>query len=212
MIGMYKLFGPESKLVKGLTKVSELIFLNILWLLGCLPVITIGTSTAALYRCVRLCRTNAGAPLFQEFISAYKGNFKKATALFAILAVLVTIVLADVYIALRLHTVLGAVGIFGFAALGALILMVCGYLLPLQARFENTIGQTLKNAWVMTLVHLPKSLAVMVLNLLPVFMWALWPEIFLRCLPILTFCGGSVIAYLNGWILDSVFLKYIEGV
>lgn len=209
MSDMYKLFGPESTLVKGLTKVGELIFLNMLWLLGCLPVVTIGTSTAALYRCVRLCRTNTGVSLFQEFISAYKANFKKATALFAILVILSGVVLADVYIALQLYSILGIAGVLGFVALAALILMVCGYLLPLQARFENTVGQTLKNAWVMALVHLPKSLAVMALNLLPALMLALWPEVFLRCLPLLTFCGGAAIAYVNDWILDGVFLKYI---
>lgn len=206
---MHKLFGPESKLVKGLAKISELIFLNVLWILGCLPIITIGTSTAALYRCVRLCRTNVGVPLFREFISAYKGNFKKATALFVILVILSGIVLVDVYIALQFRPIIGIAGVLGFMVLAVLILMVCGYLLPLQAQFENTVGQTLKNAWVMTIVHLPKSLAVMMLNLLPVLMFAIWPEMFLRCLPLLTFFGGSVIAYLNGWILDSIFLKYV---
>lgn len=209
MSAMYKLFGPDSRFVKGLTKIGELIFLNVLWLLGCLPVISIGTSTAALYRCVMLCRTNAGVPLFREFVNAYQGNFKKATALFAIIAVLVGVVLADVYIALQLYSVLGTAGILGFVLLAALILMVCGYLLPLQARFENTVGQTLKNAWVMTIVHFPKSLVVMLLNILPILMLVLWPEVFLRCLPLLTFCGGSAIAYVNSLILESIFLKYI---
>lgn len=205
---MNKLFGPDSWLVVLLTKLGNLIFLNLLWIAGCIPIITIGTSTAALYRCVMKYRQEQEISLFREFAFAYRLNFKKATALFAIMAGLSAIVIAEAHIVLRFHAYLGTLGVLGFTVLAMLVLMTCGYLLPLQAQFENTVGQTLKNAWKLAVLHLPKSFVVMTLNLLPVLL-VLWPKLFFRCVPILIFCGGSVIAYINAIILQSVFEKYV---
>ncbi|MBQ1244270.1 MAG: DUF624 domain-containing protein [Clostridia bacterium] len=43
------IFHPESKLVRLMTLVTNLVCLNLLWLIGCIPVITAGASTAAMY-------------------------------------------------------------------------------------------------------------------------------------------------------------------
>ena len=46
---MWALFEVDGLLYRILTKILQLICLNMLWLLGCLPIITIGVSTTALY-------------------------------------------------------------------------------------------------------------------------------------------------------------------
>ena len=49
---MGNLFGQDSFLTNFLTRIADLMVLNFLWVIGCVPIITIGTSTVALYYCV----------------------------------------------------------------------------------------------------------------------------------------------------------------
>jgi uncharacterized membrane protein YesL len=46
---MQKYFSPDSPFMSFIGKLADTLLLNILWLLFCLPVFTIGPSTAALY-------------------------------------------------------------------------------------------------------------------------------------------------------------------
>ena len=47
---MMKLFSMDGKLLENFNKITDLITLNLLWLICCLPVITAGASTSALYQ------------------------------------------------------------------------------------------------------------------------------------------------------------------
>ena len=40
---------PDSALMITMNQITDCIFLSLFWILGCLPVITAGVSTAALY-------------------------------------------------------------------------------------------------------------------------------------------------------------------
>ena len=46
---MGKLFSPDSPAIKFLWKAADLIALNLIWLICCIPIVTIGPSTAAMY-------------------------------------------------------------------------------------------------------------------------------------------------------------------
>ena len=45
-----KLFSMDGKFLETFNKITDLVTLNILWLLCCIPIITIGASTSALYQ------------------------------------------------------------------------------------------------------------------------------------------------------------------
>ena len=46
---MRHLFDIESPLMTWLSRLADLMVLNLLWLLSCVPIITVGAATAALY-------------------------------------------------------------------------------------------------------------------------------------------------------------------
>jgi len=43
------MFGPETKFFKVTNQIGNILLVSVLWLIGCIPVITIGTSTIAMY-------------------------------------------------------------------------------------------------------------------------------------------------------------------
>ena len=46
---MNSMFGPETKFFKVTNQIGNILLVSVLWLIGCIPVITIGTSTIAMY-------------------------------------------------------------------------------------------------------------------------------------------------------------------
>lgn len=85
---MNNLFSVDNPINRGLTKIGELIILSILWFVTSLPILTIGTSTAALYYAVvKSLRRGRGYPI-KEYFKAWKQNFLKGTVLTLILAVI----------------------------------------------------------------------------------------------------------------------------
>ena len=46
---MNQLFSTDGVIYRFLTVTGNIIIATVLWLIGCIPVVTIGTSTAALY-------------------------------------------------------------------------------------------------------------------------------------------------------------------
>lgn len=204
-----KPFNYDSPFMSFLTKCADLMILNLLWLLCCLPVVTIGASTTALYYCL-LNQDKEGAPsVTRMFFSAFKSNFKKATLLWVVEAVVTEVaaincwyflgLVGDLPLLLRVLCLIPA----------AWLLMGASYLFPLQAQFENTVGRTLKNAMMISAAHLPTSLVVTVLNLVPGLIFYFSVELFLRTSVIWALIGISAIAYLNTFLLKKVFRQYM---
>lgn len=205
---MVNFFREDTHLGIFVTTVADLLVLNLLWLLGCLPIITIGTSTTALYQCLIERQKEKTLNVFSAFWSAFKSNFKKSTILFLLVAAIVCLLAFDAYLVFFTQ-----VGENGFILLFFVFVLfqtlpASGYIFPLQAYFESGVLQTLKNAWVMSFVHFPTSVCVLVLNLVPVLFCIFFPSIFVKSIMVWILGGSAAIAYLNTILLQRVFRKY----
>ena len=94
---MGKLFDLESPLLSGLNKMADLIYLNLLTFVCCIPIITIGASMTALNYVVLKMVRNEDSHLTRQFFKSFKQNFKQATIIWLI------ILLAIIVLALRFH-------------------------------------------------------------------------------------------------------------
>ena len=123
-----------------LTKLTYSAYLNILWLIGSLPIFTIGASTTALFYCTLKMAEDRDEGLTRMFFRAFRSNFKPATKLWLILLALGCFLGVDGFVLSRLWntsafwTILTAL-VIGAAVLYAIVLL---YAFPLLARFENT--------------------------------------------------------------------------
>ena len=82
---MNRIFSYDSKFSRVVIKLCYACFLNLLWMLCSIPIITIGASTTALWyaglKIIREQEYNAAGLFFRSF----KQNFKQATVLWLIL-------------------------------------------------------------------------------------------------------------------------------
>ncbi|MFR8246647.1 MAG: DUF624 domain-containing protein [Roseburia sp.] len=73
---MNSMFGPETKFFKVTNQIGNILLVSVLWLIGCIPVITIGTSTIAMYYAmVKAVRCEEGY-VTKEFFPFLPAEFK----------------------------------------------------------------------------------------------------------------------------------------
>ena len=204
-----RIFRYNSPLMTFLSRLADLMILNMLWLLCCLPIITAGAATTALYSCAMNLDEPNEQPVFRRFFQSFRTGFGKSTALFAIWVIMMALVLVNLWFYLvllrdpsqwlRVLPLIPAV----------LILLVSNYLFPLQARFENSLLGTVKNAFSLTLVHLPTTVVITAIHILPVLVLYYFTDIFVYLLAVWTLFGFALLTYLSGHFLKKVFDQHL---
>jgi uncharacterized membrane protein YesL len=198
----------DSIILRLTVRLGELVMLNICYLLCCLPVFTIGAATAAMYAvCFRL-GTRQEKKLLISFFREFRHNLKKGTILQLILVLVCAV---GCYLVLLFLGASGAarIGLLPSLVLLLVFLIVAGYTFPLLSLFDNTCAATLKNALILGLGYLPRSVCVVAVNLAPVILLLADFELFLRLSILLLFLYFSVTAYLNTILLRKVFAPYL---
>lgn len=145
---MKNLLNPEGKLILICTRIAYSAYLNVLWFLCCLPVVTAGASTTALfYVTLKLAKDEEGN-VTQSFFRAFRQNFRKATMIWLILLAGGIILALDGYVFYHMHSenALWAVGTAIFLVALAAYAIILMYIFPLLARFENTVKAMFLNS------------------------------------------------------------------
>ena len=205
---MKSLLFSDSIILRLTIRLGDLVLLNLCYLLCCLPVFTIGAATAALYAvCFRL-GTKQEKKLLSSFFREFRSNLKRGTLLLLVLSLACAAAVGLVLL------FLGASGIGRSGLLpGLVLLLVCliaaGYAFPLLSLFDNTCAGTLKNALILGLGYLPRSVCVVAVNLAPVILLLADLELFLRLSILLLFLYFSAAAYLNTFLLRKVFAPFL---
>lgn len=200
----------DNVVMRAIGKIGDLICLNVLWLICCIPVITIGASTTALYTVMlRLVRNEEGY-IFRGFFKAFKSNFKQSTVIWIILLLLGIVWTVDFRLAGLMPGTVGIVLSAIFLALGFMLLSVLIYIFPLTARYENGIKATFKNALILAVAKLPYTFLMVLITVAAVFasLWSTFTLMF--SLPLWLIIGGALIAWVNSYILRRVFVIF-EG-
>lgn len=120
------MFRIDGKFFGALSKLADLVILNILFLACCLPVVTIGASITALYAVTKKMAEDREGYIFKGFFISFKDNFKQSTIMWLILLVPIVIVSVDLNIS-NLMKEGSAQTIFkGFLLLVALLIWFSG--------------------------------------------------------------------------------------
>ncbi len=200
----------DNVVVRALSKLGDMICLNVMWLVCCIPVVTIGASTTALYTVMLKLVKNEEGYVFRGFLKAFKTNFKQSTIIWLIVLALGIVWTVDFRVAGLMPGMAGIVMSAIFLALGFILLSVLLYIFPLTARYENGIKATFKNALILTVARLPYTLAMdaIVVAAVVVSLWSTVTIVF--ALPIWLIIGGALITWANSYILRKVFVIF-EG-
>jgi uncharacterized membrane protein YesL len=196
---MKQLFALDGPLMEALGKLADIAICNIAFCLLSLPIFTAGAALTALYSSVQLIVDDMEEGLILgHFFRAFKRNFKQATLLW-LLCLLVFAFLGSFYLAVSgLTGILGRVYRVSFFLLAILFLFGFQYLFPLQARYENKVRDTIKNAWLLSVSALPYTLGSIALTVLAVYLsFFMNPDGINMAVFLWAMLGFGLVAYLN---------------
>ena len=166
---MRNLFNIDSPVMQKLSLVGTLLLMNIIWLICCIPVVTIGASTTAMYRIMFDLREEKGGRVV-DFFRAFRENFKNSTLLWLIylLGAAVIYVLFCLLSWVNAGNLVQVLLLIPFFLFFFVWLFSLHYCFALSAYFENTLKNTLRNAVLMSMRHLPQTIICAAITLLPV--------------------------------------------
>lgn len=198
---MGKVFALDSPLMNGLSKLADLIWLNILATICCIPIITIGASLTALHYVVLKMVKDEEGYITRSFFKSFKENFKQATLMWLMLLVVFILLVADFMIFRFSGIVFPGWCQIALTAIAVLIMFATMHLFPLLSRYENSIRATYKNSLFMGILHLPKTILMMLCWIVPIVI-TIYVESFF---PIVFFLGISGPAFLNALLYKKSF-------
>lgn len=208
---MRQLFQTDGPVMTILSQIANFIILSVLWLLCCIPVVTIGVSTSALYYVTLKMARGEVSGVAGLFFKALKENLKSGIVFSIFFCAVGALLYVDYMVAFQLAGALGTVSRVFFMALGVCCLITMLYTFPLQAQFVNTVRGTLKNACSFAIRNLRTTLTVLGLHAIPFLTLFLPFETLLRILPLLVLLLPAVIAYLCSIQFAKVFRPFIEN-
>lgn len=204
------MFSPEGTVWNWLTKFTNLVILNVLWILCCLPVITAGAATTALYSVLLKMAQNTEGYIVKEYFKAFKKNFRQALVIWAgILLFGITIAAEVLY---YIHCPGNGKWILYLpVCCNIFILLTVLYVFPVLAFFKDPVKQILKNSFYMAIGNLPQTILILLFTLLPAaFLWLFWGFIKIASFVLLVI-GFSLCAFLKAKCLYRVFKRYIPA-
>lgn len=192
--------------MRVLGKITDIVIINLLTLLLCIPVITAGASfTAMHYCCLKLVR-NEESGIAKQFFHSFKDNFKQSTIIWLIFLVLFGFFGVDLYLLYLNPTSISYYILGGILVFAVLILFIGSMVYPLQAKFVNPIPRTLKAAFVFSFKNFPRTLLILLAEALP-FSLFLIGNVGLYMLPLeLCFCFAAP-GFLAAKLYDKGFKK-----
>ena len=158
---MRKLFSYDNFLFHVLSQIADCMCLSLLWVIGSIPIVTMGASTTALYYAVNKCVKNSQGGILREFWRSYRLNFKQATVIWLMVAPVLFVLAVSCYSAYLMH-VSGRASkllLIFLLVVASLVIMWANYLFPYLARFNNKSKQILINCIWISLFDIIKSFA-----------------------------------------------------
>ena len=183
-----------------------IIGLNLLFLLCSIPVLTMGASLTALYAGLRAMVKQE--PCFRAFFSTFRKSFGRAT-LFWVVLLPVNVLMCFNAMSIGIFRVSGFLIPLILSTLLALIfLSVSTMIFLFYSRFEGTVLQLLQYGGTLFFSHPLRGLIIAVLTWLPVFLFFLFPSVFLFLIVVWLFLYFAAVSTVAIWLMNSPFIRF----
>ena len=202
---MRNFFNSDSRLMKVLAKLFDIGYLSILFILFCIPIVTIGAALTALYyTTVKVIRHDRGY-VFHEFWHAFKLNFLPATKLWIVQAVLFILIAFNISLVNENVTTTSSFMLGAYIVIGVIIYAVSCYAYPVLSRFNMKNMQILRMSLFMIAKHIIFTIPLVIISEAAVFLIVFMIP-YLPVVPILV-PGLASLAY--SYPMEIVLKKYM---
>lgn len=201
---MGRLFDLDSPVFSFLSKMADLIYLNVLTFICCLPIVTVGASMTALnYVVLKMVRNEEGY-ITRSFFKSFKQNFKQATIIWLMILAAVAVLAGDAFILRYSSLTFPSWLRIALTVVGVVLMFTLMHVFPVLSRFENSIKNTFKNSLFMGILTFPKTLLMMVCWMIPVLI----AGFFLQALPVVFAFGISGPAFVCALLYNKTFKRF----
>lgn len=206
---MNSIFSIDGKLFQFLDTVSNLIILNLLWLLCSIPIVTIGASTTALYSVTMKLVRKEDPYIVKSFFHSFRLNFKPAGMIWGLMLVMGFFLYTDSYVFTHYLTGMMRYTLIPVTICGFLFFATACYLFPMLSCFENSIRGLLSNSFRMAMGNIGYTLLLMLTTFFPVFTLYLLSENIILALFLCAVIMFSLTAYIKSFFLYKTFRVYL---
>ena len=170
------MFNYENPVWQFMGRIADLMILNAIFIIFSLPIFTIGAACTGMYYCLLKIVRGEDTYVWRDFWTSFKRNFKQATIIWLILIPFLAILSIDVLMWYNDPTLLPKALKITTIIVICIVLAIAIYVFPILSHFDNTTSNTLKNAFLVSVINLPYTIYFMVLLLLPVLILYIDPR------------------------------------
>ena len=200
-------FNIESPIFQFLSTLVDFVILNLVFLITCIPIITIGPALSALYTVTMKEARKEHSYMIKSYVYAFKSNFKSGICLFFIYFIIGSILLFSLSFWLNMQTSASSIVLLIIIAAIIIYLFSFMYTFALNAGFENSIKQTIKNSILISLANIGMTFGILLIPAIAIFLCYLMPTFKIMII----FFGFSFLAYCESFLFIRVFNKYIPN-
>lgn len=201
----------DNMFIRILNRVGDCMILSLCFLIGCIPIFTIGASvTATYYAAMKGVRGDDGY-VFKNYIKSFKENFKQSTIIWLIMAVILFVFGVDLWFWLKQWQDARADIAKPMIAISVILLAVAVfitmYVFPLQSKFDNTIKVQIRNAFLLSIKNFPITLLLVILTV--IIVWCFYYQTAIAVVGFAIF-GFGACAYIYAYFMSICFRPYLK--
>lgn len=167
------IFSVEGKFYSVTSRMVDMVVITLMWIIGCIPIVTILTSTSSLYHTTVKCIRYERGKAFEEFRDAYKKNLKQGiplTLFYGGIGAVIGLVDYQVLVLMQSRTRAAFVLAVCTLLVTALYLMNVLWLIPVFSRFSNTFGKIIRLNYVIATRYIIRSIPVFLILIVSVIL------------------------------------------
>lgn len=208
---MSGLFNMDNKFFVFMGRVADLMILNLLCIICCIPIVTIGPSITAMYYVTLKMVRNEESYIVKGFFKSFRQNLKQGIVITLIMLIFGVLIVVDMKIMGSMEGTVYQVFYTIFLAMAVVYFMIYMYIYPVLAKFYNSIKNTFINSLLMSIRHLPYTVLMIGVTALPFAIVLLVSNETVQSMMMLYFIllGVSLVTYLNSYFLVKIFDNYI---
>ncbi|MCI1832799.1 MAG: YesL family protein [Bifidobacterium sp.] len=171
------IFRQDSGYGNFMSVIGDLAMVNVAWLICCLPIVTIGASTGALYEVVRSLHEHDDAHVMRKFLRAFTRRFGASLALTLAWLAFVALAMFDLWFLSHQTRNMQMVSmVYGFVVAIIAVISVGGvFIFMVTSRSSLSVWSQIRQSFVVAIHHPLTAIIVFVLDALPIILLTLMP-------------------------------------
>lgn len=200
---MSKLFDPDNFFWRWFGKMADITVLSILWILCCLPIVTIIPACIALYDTIAHCVHGTDEQPYKHFFLSLKSELLRGIGMTLLWGVLAFALATGYNYLYYLGQTNQFFAMYSLAYLATMLIPVgiLAWLIPLESRFSHSFITLHKTAATFAIVHLPTTAILLVLLAAAI--------VLLMLLPVLAILMPGLVVTIQAWFIEKVFKSYL---